>query len=342
MAKERPGIRAVAAAAGVSVTTVSHALSGRGQVSGETRQRVRETAALLGYAPNPIARALRSSRTNVIGFISEEIATTPFAGQILSGAQEAAAELGYMLMIVNIKRGDINDPQIDALLAQQVDSVILASSSHRVVQMPPRLDPARTILVNAHDPSRPGFAIVPDEIGIGLLATRRLLHAGHRRIVHVTVDEDVPAVGGRERGYLGAMAEAGQSPLIVRVPGPATAQAGSDAIRRAIALANGTTAVFAFNDQMAMGIYQEISIDPMVTIPHEISIVGVDDLQLISAALRPGLTTVALPHAEMGRKAVEVASQLNLPGPGHGTVVRLPGRLVERASVAPPPIVTVP
>jgi LacI family transcriptional regulator len=333
MVWESPGIRGVAEAAGVSVTTVSHALSGRGQVSGETRLRVQETAARLGYTPNRIARALRSNRTNLLGFISEEIATSPFAGQILVGAQEAAAERGLMLMIVNVMRGTTGAPQIEALLAQQVDAMIFASSSHRMMHTPSKLDPARTVLVDAYDPARKSPAIVPDEIGIGLLATRRLLDAGHRRVVHITVEERVPAVGGRERGYNGAMEEAGHRALVVRVPGPADARAGSAAIRRAIAMENAITAVFAFNDQMAMGVYQEISLNPTVSIPWEMSIVGVDDLQLIAAALRPGLTTIALPHAEMGRRAVELAAELPVENPGQAEIIRLPGRLVERGSV---------
>jgi LacI family transcriptional regulator len=347
MVRQSTGIRGVAEAASVSVTTVSHALSGRGQVSDETRQRVLDAAARLGYTPNRIARALRASRSNVLGFVSEEIATTPFAGQILVGAQEAAAELGLMLMIVNVPRGAVDDPQIGALLEQQVDAMIFASSSHREIRTPGRLDPLRTVLLDAFDRDQRIPSVVPDEFGIGYLATRRLVDSGHRRIVHLTVDEDVPAVVGRVRGYLAATAEAGLQPLIVRVAGPADARAGSEGVRRAVRIENGVTAVFAFNDQMAMGVYQEISLNPMVSIPHEVSVIGVDDLRLIAEALRPGLTTVALPHAEMGRRAVQIAARLpfapqeplTLQEPfalpdGEGDSIRLPGTLVERQSVA--------
>ena len=90
---KRVGIVDVAAAAGVSVTTVSHALNGRGQVNPETRARVERVAAELGYSPNRIATALRNQRSGIIGFVSDEIATTPFAGRILLGAQDASAEV---------------------------------------------------------------------------------------------------------------------------------------------------------------------------------------------------------------------------------------------------------
>ena len=97
--------------------------------------------------------------------------------------------------------------------------------------------------------------------------------------------------------------------------------------------------MFAFNDQMAMGVYQEISLNPMISIPHEVSVIGVDNLVLIADALKPGLTTIALPHAEMGRRAVELAAALPLqtpltPGDDGSEVIRLPGILIERGSVS--------
>lgn len=342
MAQEKIGIRAVAEAAGVSVTTVSHALSGRGKVSDDTRSRVQEVALRLGYAPNRIARALRSSRSNLIGFVSEEIATTPYAGMILVGAQEAAAELGYMLMIVNVNRDTVDDPQINALLAQQVDGVIFASSSHRIVATPAKLDPARTVLVDAYDPRAMSPTVVPDEVGIGAIATQHLVDVGHTRIVHLTVDEEAPAVGGRERGYCDVMRHAGLESVIVRVPGPADAAAGAEAAQRTELGGEGATAVFAFNDQMAMGVYQEAIYGKHITIPGDVSIVGVDDLRLVAAALRPGLTTVALPHAAMGRRAVELAVGLQQEDSAEPSIERLAGALVERGSVTSPVIVTFP
>lgn len=334
MARKSEGIRAVAEAAGVSVTTVSHALNGRGQVSVATRRKVEEAAARLGYAPNRFAAGLRSARTGLIGLVSEEIATTPYAGSILVGAQEAAAEQGSMVMIVDVVRDCLDSRAIDVLLAQRVDAVIFASSSHRVLAAPDRLDPLRTVLVDAQDPTRRSPSVVPDELAIGLAGTRRLLDAGHREILHVTVDEDVPAVEGRERGFRGAMQEAAGTPHVVRTTGPGDAAAGSIAVRRAIGAGVRFTAVFAFNDQMAMGVYQELAVLGR-RVPDDVSVVGVDDLEIVAGALRPGLTTVALPHREMGRRAVELTAVLPAALTAPAETVRLAGRLVERASVAP-------
>jgi LacI family transcriptional regulator len=329
MTRKSQGIREVAAEAGVSVTTVSHALSGHGVVSGETRQRVQAAADRLGYAPNRIARALRSSRSNVLAFVGEELATSPSAGPVLAGAQAAAAELGFMIMIVNAQHGVIDGPQVEALLAQQVDATIFVAASHRAIDLPGRLDTGRTVLVGAWDPARGIPAIVPDEVAIGRLATEHLLRAGHRDIVHLTVDDGMPASVGRAEGFCAAMGDAGRHPRVFRVPGPADARAGAAAMRAARAADTAPDAVFAFDDVMAMGVYQEAG----ALVQSRLSVVGAGDLRPVAESLRPALTSVALPWAEMGRRAVAIAVGMPVPDAVGESIARLPGVLVERASV---------
>lgn len=336
---QQPGIRDVAAEAGVSITTVSHALSGKGTVSARTRQRVEDAVERLGYAPNPIARAMRTDRRSVLGFVSEEIASTPYAGKIIVGAQAEAAEHGHVLMIVDIAADAFDDPRIDVLVQRQVDAVIFASASNRVVRTPRSLDPARTVLLDAFDPDAPVPSVVPDELDIATTAVRALMDAGHRRIVHLTVQGDGPAVRGRERGYLQAMDEAGLPSRVVRSAGTAgDTAAGYAAATAMLAEGPAPTAVFTFNDQMAMGVYQ-VAAEHGLHIGRDLSVVGVDDLQLIAAALRPGLTTVALPHEQMGRAAVRRAlAQTGALPPvddPRGSVERLRGELVVRGSVGP-------
>ena len=333
---KRVGIHDVARATGVSVTTVSHALNGRGQVSAETRMRVQAAAAELGYSPNRIASALRGQRTGVIGFVSDEIATTPFAGRILLGAQDASAELGTLLMVVN-SNGDaeVERAQIGALLAQRVDAIVYATMGHRRTRLPELLAGVPTVLVNTFDPDADVVSVVPDEEGIGYTATRRLLDAGHRSVVHLTIEHPGPAVERRQRGYEKAMAESGSEASVVRVPGRANAAAGREALRRAVADQPELTAVVCFNDLMAMGVYQVAAIELDLRIPDRLSVVGVDNLETVAAQLLPGLTTVALPHYEMGRwglaRAAGLAGDRELPV----EQTLLPGPLVERDSVAP-------
>jgi LacI family transcriptional regulator len=333
---KRVGIHDVARAAGVSTTTVSHALSGRGQVSAETRSRVERAAAELGYSPNRIASALRQQRTGIIGFVSDEIATTPFAGRILLGAQDASAELGTLLMVVN-SNGDaeVERAQIGALLAQRVDAVVYATMSHRRSHVPTLLAAVPTVLVNTFDPDVRLVSVVPDEEGIGYTATRRMLEAGHRSLVHLTIEQPGPAVEGRQRGYERALAEAGLPAPVVRVPGKSNAAAGREALRRASAMHPDLTGVVCFNDLMAMGVYQAASTEPILLIPDRLSVIGVDNLETVAAQLEPGLTTVALPHYEMGRWGLARAAALAADRAVPIEPTLLPGPLVERDSVTP-------
>ncbi|WP_375387001.1 LacI family DNA-binding transcriptional regulator [uncultured Amnibacterium sp.] len=297
----RVGIRDVARAAGVSATTVSHALSGQGKVSAETRSRVARVARDLGYAPNRVATALRRRRTDVLGFVSDEIATTPFAGRIVLGAQDAASAAGMTLMVVNSNRDPgVEAQQVEVLRAQQVDALLYATMFHRRVTVPAFSGPL--VLVNAE--AGPAVSsIAPDEYRLGVDATRLLLDAGHRRVVHLTIDEPGLGVEGRVAGYRDTMLGAGLPPHVVAVGGPADARAGREALELAVAADPDATAAFVFNDPMAMGAYQTAA-RLGLRIPQDLSVVGVDDLELIAAQLLPALTTFQLPHYEMGRWAV--------------------------------------
>ncbi len=329
------GIRAVAEAAGVSVTTVSHALNGRGKVSPATRDRVQQAAKQLGYAPNRVASALRSQSTHIVGLVSDEVATTPFAGRIVLGAQQAAAELDMTLMVVNDNYdAAIERRQIDVLLAHQVDAIVYATMFHRPVTTPDLPSSVPVVLVNAEDPERPTPGYVPDEFRTGVDATRVLLEAGHRRVSHLTIDAPGYPTEGRAAGYRSAMAAAGLPTHIVAVRDRIAATAGREALVRALAERPDLTAVFCFNDPMAMGVYQ-VAVDRGIDIPRSLSVVSVDNLEIIAAELRPSLTTLALPHYEMGRLAVlEAVRRLRAEEQSEGEVVRLECRLVQRESVA--------
>lgn len=331
----RIGIRDVAAAAGVSATTVSHALSGRGSVAPETRRRVEEAAERLGYSPNRIASSLRHRRTGVIGLVSDQIATTPFAGRLVLGAQVAAAENDLVLMVVD-SLGDpaIERRQIEALLAYQVDGFLYAKMFHQVVSRPPQLAGRPTVFVDA-ETTDDDHCVVPDEVGIGAAATRHLLARGHRRIAVATIPEDTPAKVGRLEGVRRELATHGIEPVDV-VVGASTSVGGRAAVGPTLDRPEPPTAIVCFNDQMAMGAYQA-ALDRGLSVPQDLSVIGVDDLRIVAEAIRPPLTTVALPHREMGAWALERLVALlerSAPAPA---IHRVPCRVVERASVAAPP-----
>ena len=165
----------VARRVGVSRTTVSFVLNNRPDVSvsSETRRRIHEVAAELGYRPHAGARALAAQRSGLIGMVTE-IVTSPFGPEIIKGAQDEAWRSGSFLLIAASEgQPELESMAIERLLEQRVEGLIFASSTHVEMTLPPSLDGVPTILVHATDPRGLVPSIVPDEESGGALATRR-------------------------------------------------------------------------------------------------------------------------------------------------------------------------
>ena len=315
MAVKSTGIRDVAELAGVSVTTVSHVLNDtpHTRVSKETRARVREAAKTLGYGPNRMAQALRTNRSGLIGLLSEEIATTPHAGRIILGAQNAAREHDLTLVIINTEReadGTSHREDVQALIDRQVDAVLYATMYHRTVSLPPNLQRMPAVLIDSTDRAGIVPAVVPDEVGGAVVAVRHLVEAGHRRIGFLNNNDDVPATHLRFAGYRQVLEENGipfDETLVASAPSETLP--GYGLAKEILARSDRPTALFCYNDRMAMGAYRAAS-ELGLEIPRDLSIVGFDNQELIAANLFPGLTTVALPHYEMGAWAVETLVHL--------------------------------
>jgi LacI family transcriptional regulator len=337
----------VANEAGVSITTVSHALNNTSgaRVSDATRERVAAAAARLGYAPNKLAQGLRLNRTQVLALLSDEIATTPYAGRIILGAQEAASARGWVVLLLNTggDRG-LEDRAINAIFQYQIDGVLYATMYHRQVVVPDGLSGLPVVLLDASSADAKYPSVVPDEIGGGRDAVRELIAAGHRRIGFVTNVDDIPATHGRLTGYRQALAEAGIAvvPDLVIVEQSDT-PGGYRATLQLLRRPDPPTGVFCFNDRMAMGAYRAAH-ELGFRIPDDLSVVGFDNQELIAEELFPGLTTVALPHYEMGAWAVQTMIELldrdGAPaGPGRDAPAHaaMPCPVYRRDSVGPPP-----
>jgi LacI family transcriptional regulator len=333
----RVKITDVASRAGVSATTVSHVLNdvpGK-RITSETRERVREAAEQLGYTPNGVARSLRTQRSQMIALVSDEIATTPFASNIILGAQEAAAELDWLLVVANTgTNADLEAAEIGSLRQRQVDGFLYARMYHQEVQVPTSLRGAPVVLLDART-SDPSFSsVVPDEYAGGLLATRELVAAGHRRIGFLVDTADNAATRGRLAGYRTALEEAGigfrPELAVVRTGNADGGYAGGTFL---LSLPEPPTGIFCFNDRLAMGCYfaaHELGL----RIPADLSVVGFDNHAHIADGLRPGLTTVALPHYEMGAWAVRALIRL-IQDPGAAPVQEaMTCTLIRRGSVA--------
>ena len=337
----RTSLAQVAAAAGVSPSTVSHALNGTRAVRAETRERVVRAAEQLGYVHDRVARAKR--RTAVVGLVFDGIGATPFAGRIIRGAQEAARERGALLLVVD-SDGDaeLEEGHLRSFADRRVDGILLARSSHQEIERPAGVGDIPVVLINAIP--TPGWgvpAIAPDEHALAEAATAHLLATGHRRLAFITAAGDTPVTRGLHAGFRAAIEWAGlyDQHAVVERTSP-DAAGGRRMGRRLLDQPSGDrpTAILCYNDQIAMGVYQAAEAVGL-EVPRDCSVVGVDDLEVISAGLDPGLTTMALPHLEMGRRGMEALLERisaagavsDVPGP-----VLLAGALVERRSVAPP------
>jgi len=336
----RARVSDVAAAAGVSPTTVSHALSGARAVNPETRERILAVARELGYVPDRVASGLRRRRTGVVGLIGDDLATTPFAGRIIEGARRAGLERDVLLMVAE-SGGDAEAERdlITRFLAQRVDGLLLARMYHQRVERPDVPDDVPVVLVDAAP--EPGWqvdAVVPDEAQIATLACERLTRAGHRDIAYVGTTDESRAARGRLIGVRSALGDVGIPLDDGRLAFCGSdAAGGRDAGGRLLDQSPPPTAVICFNDQIAMGVMQAAA-RRGIPIPDGLSVVGIDDLHPVADALDPGLTTVALPHDEIGRWGMtRLLDRIDGTAPPVGDGVhRLRGWLVERGSVAAP------
>jgi LacI family transcriptional regulator len=335
--RSAPSLRDVAAAAEVSRTTASLILNGKtDDFSPTTVARVLEAAQRLRYRPNAVARSLRRQRTHTVGVISDQIATTAPAGATIRGAHEAAWKAGHVLVVIDTG-GDVEFERvaIGALLERQVDGLLYARMKHLVVDVPAELSEVPTVLLNARSPTGEHSGVVPDEAGGARSAVRALTSLGHRRIGFLQSGDAVPAASERLDGYQGALAEAGLSfdPGLVVID--ATEGVSPDAAVRLLSGPSPPTAIFAFNDHTALGAYNGAT-RLGLSVPRDLSIIGFDNQEALAIRLDPPLTSVELPHYEMGWWAMERLEGLIQGQALEPVQHRAACPIVERRSLAPP------
>ncbi|WP_231916052.1 LacI family DNA-binding transcriptional regulator [Microbacterium karelineae] len=343
MARSKTGIRDVAKRAGVSVTTVSHVLNEtpHTRVKDETVDRVRAAAKELGYRPNRLAQGLRTHASGMIGLVAEEIAATPHAGRILLGAQKRADADGLALAIINSDlqvEPFIPPRSVHAFLDRQVDGIVYATVYHDEVVAPPIMRGVPAVLIGARDRDGSIPSVLPDERTGAADVVRMLIEHGHRRIAFVGSSDDIPATRGRVSGYRDAMAAAEMADEARVVDDTSDAAGGYRAAVELLDSQDSPTALFCYDDRMAMGAYRAAA-ERGLRIPDDVSIVGFDDQAPLPTSMYPALTTVALPHYEMGEWAVETLTALLGAGGAEvepSSPMLMPCPVIVRDSVGPP------
>ncbi|MDE3133722.1 MAG: LacI family DNA-binding transcriptional regulator [Acidobacteriota bacterium] len=324
----------VARAAAVSHQTVSRVLNGHPNVRPATRERVLAAIEALGYRPNLAARALASGRSTQLGLVT---LNTMLLGPVatLYAVEQAARIAGYSVSVTSV--GSINRHTlhecVSRLLQQSVAGVIIIAPvdtrDSPLSALPADL-PA--VAVEADPDSAVPGVTVDQELG-AYLATRHLLDLGHRAIAHISGPEDFIEAQQRVVGWRRALTEANLPSPDVLV-GDWSAQSGYDA-GRLLAGTPEVTAVFAANDNMALGLLRALS-EQGRSVPRDISIVGFDDIAE-AGFFTPPLTSIRQDFAEMGRRSVELLLRQVETAARSVEHITLAPELVLRDSTAPPP-----
>ena len=317
-AKENNGSRVtmkdVALRAGVSQSTVSFVLNGLDdmRISRETRKRVKDAVDELGYRPRGAGRPPKSAGLGIIGLMLDEIATSPFAAISIEGVQEEAWKNDIVVEVVMTG----GDAQYEAEVLKKwghdgVMGVIYSSILTREVQPPDGLARHRSVMLNCYDEAGKYPSIVPAERRGGEDATKALLAAGHRRIAFISGESWMEASDQRMEGYERALraARIPVDPSLI-AEGNFLPSGGREATLKLMSGKSRPDAIFCANDLMAVGCYEALK-ELGEKIGETIAVMGYDD-QEIAQHLSPSLTTVVLPHREMGQWCVKELLKSNL------------------------------
>ena len=305
--RSRVTMKDVAHHAGVSQSTVSFVLNNVTDVSigADTRQRVLDAVQALGYKRRPQGMSGAPSSHPIIGFVVDEIATSPFSAITVEGAQEAAWRHGHLLEVAMTGEDESYEKALlDKWLQQGITGVIYCSILTRSVTPPPQLRQLRSVLVNCHSDHEPYPAVVPGEVMGGFAATEALLSQGYRRIAFIDGEMWMEAAKDRLTGYRNALTTH-DIPIDERLirEGNFLPSGGYEQTKALLDEGVAMDAIFCANDLTAVGCYEALK-ERGLRIPEDIAVMGYDD-QEIAQHLNPALSTVLLPHREMGQWAVD-------------------------------------
>lgn len=292
-------IRDVASRAGVSVATVSRALNGIGPIRSETATRVKSAVRALAYVPHAAARSLSIRRTHTLGVLLPEL-HGEFFSEVIRGIDVAARQRGYHILV----SGSHSDAREMSAMLQalrgRVDGVIVMSPDLALGPISRALAPDTPVaILNSAATGRRTIRI--DNYNGARAVTEHLLSLGHRRIAFITGPARNADAAERRRGYREALAS--QKATQIEIDGDFTEDSGHRAAQAILARAQRPTAILAANDAMAIGALRALR-EAHLRIPEDMALAGFDDIPT-ARYLTPPLTTVHVPTAEMGSRAVD-------------------------------------
>lgn len=328
----------VAVQAGVSVMTVSRALSGKGYVAEATRERVTAVAQAMGYVANLGAKALKGGRTHVLGLLVTDF-ESPVVAAIINAISRVVKQAGLDLILYDIAPNENGQARSEVvpLLTSLCDGLLLILPGQHAEQLDhfQRTD-LPVVLVNYWRAPTPLPVVRADNYEGAYALTRHLIDLGHRRIAFVRGTAYSGQSQERERGYAAALTQAGLPvPPELVVEGNFGQRSGFEQGQHLLALAEPPTAVFCANDLMALG-FLDAARAAGVPVPQALSVVGFDDIPAARHS-HPALTTVQQDYEQLGSSAVRLLLQHIETGAQRGIRIELQSSLVIRESTAPPP-----
>jgi len=331
-------IKDVAKQAGVSHSTVSRALHGSSLISDETVERIRQIANEMGYSPSAAARSLRTNRSHALGVIVSTI-DDPFFSEILQGIEEIAQEHGYSMLMAASQR----DPKRERVIVQDmrerhVDGLIICSASFSAEQRRKLLEYGIPIvMVNNQAAEDYRYSIYHDDVDGSRQVTRHLLKLGHQHIAYLGNSLSGRTTQDRLSGFRQEMGAAGlaiPAEYLYEVPG-SRPEDGLIALNHFLSLPKRPTAIFCFNDMLAIGMLNGLH-TAGIRVPEDISVVGFDNI-VFSAYTNPPLTTLDQPKHYIGAEAARlILDLLDNEETLEQQFQKLKGKLLVRQSTAPP------
>lgn len=327
-----PSIADVATLAGVSHQTVSRVLNNQPNVREQTKLRVQAAIAELGYRPNPAARALARGHGNLVGIVAPH---TPLYGpsSMRASIEDSALRQGYGVTVASVDATDATSlaAAVNRLMDMRVRGIVIVASVPEVLGIRDIIIDDLPVVLLDGDRAIDARAIGVDQVKGAQLATSHLLQAGHRTVWHVTGPLDSFDARDRLRSWEQTL-KANGAEVPPAINGDWTAESGH-AAGQMLARMSDVTAVFAGNDQMALGLISALG-ERGLLCPRDISIVGFDDIPE-AAYFSPPLTSIHQDFPEVARRAIEslIAQIEGRPLPALDLVEP---RLVQRASVAAP------
>lgn len=326
----------VAERAGVSQATVSLVLNGvsNARISAATRSRVFAAAEELDYKNRHFPPASPAGQ-KVIGLFLDEVSATPFATRFIEGARDEAARHDITLALFPTAGNAALEEAALAMLRQtKALGVIYATLLTRRIRLPRHFGGMPLALLNCVEAKNRYPSVTPDDFSGGEAAAELLIAHGHRAIAHLGGEQMLNAARQREAGFRHALARHGVPVIEDFVTrGGWSIRSGRERAHALLSLPRPPSAVFCFNDRMALGCYQAAA-EKGLSVPGDLSIVGFDN-EDIASQLDPALTTLVLPHDEMARWAVTALVDKSIPAPAASHKIAC--TLVERASVASAP-----